>query len=680
MGSRRLALALSLITPLIQGRFKAQSLAINRCGDSHTPLVQSILVTVVSTTSQDKQGSITLGSIAATFDTGLGVPGLSGEVRRFTAGIRVVTALMCALLLAAAESPLSSSAAFVVLVPYCLWAGWVLWREARGRTRMSALWAYWIDVAWSCVTMKLLSSAALVWVVTLVHPVVVVSIGYGVRHGVVLASVASLGLLWATPNLWAWHPPWAPQATLPGVPTLLALVLVPAAALLARPMSQLRSRLALIGELGAKLDARRGLQPICTELAERLRQCAQADVVALVLPMRHSTPAVVATKAEGSFTAKPEVHAELETLLAAAPVCPVSYVERHRWDLRRRTFVHARALAAGRAVGVKPTGTQPVPLDAGGNAHLPSQFSSQFPSQALPQAPPQSQWDSAFISASLPTSRRQGQALVPPLAALAQLLGVRSLHVVPLTRYGRDNGHFVVGYHHTRNNLHDVFALAGATPELLRIIEQAALVDQLQEETASHERARIGRDLHDSAIQPYLGLKYAVECVALRIAPDNPARAEVDALAELVNGEVAALRELISGLRTGNDGGDSALVPAVRRQVRRFALLFGIEVEIDCPNHLPTTRALASALFHMVNEVLNNIRKHTPATRVWIKLSIEAGAFLIVVRDDAGSVQGHLLPDFRPGSLSERAAELGGSLKISHPDGINTEMAIQIPL
>jgi signal transduction histidine kinase len=602
--------------------------------------------------------------------------GLSGEMRRFTAGIRVVTALLCAVLLVANEAHIGNNLVLLPLVLYCLWAGWVLWVEAQGRARGSALWNYWVDVAWACITMKLLVASATMLVITLVHPVVVASIGYGVKQGVLLALFAAVGLLLSNPSGLAWGPA---NALSQNLPSLLVWVLVPAAALLARPMSLLRSRIALIGDLGAKLDPRRGLQPICAELAERLRHSAQADVVALVLPSAHRTPAVVATLAEGSFVAKPAVHAELEGLLAATPICPVSFVQRPWWDLRPRTMVHTavrpprreteqprRRAQAGARMGPS-AGTQPATLDTanGGlrtNASAPSQL------------------DSAFISANLPTTRRQSLALVPPLATLAQMLDVRSLHVVPLTRYGRDNGHFVVGYKHSRSSLHDVFALAGAAPELLRIIEQAALVDQLQEETASHERARIGRDLHDSAIQPYLGLKYAVECVALRIPHDNPARAEVDALADMVNGEVAALRELISGLRTGNDGGDSALVPAVRRQVRRFALLFGIEVDIDCPDNLPTTRALASALFHMVNEVLNNIRKHTCATRVWIRLWIDAGAFWIVVSDDAGTVQGTASKDFRPTSLSERAAELGGSLKISHPDGLNVELAIQIPL
>jgi signal transduction histidine kinase len=540
--------------------------------------------------------------------------GPSGEMRRFTAGIRVVTALLCTVLLIAKEPEVGTFALFVLLA-YCLWSGWVLWTEATGRGRGSALWTYWVDVAWSCLTMKMLSAGTMMMVLTLVHPVVVVSIGYGVKQGVLLALLAALGMLFDVNSdlirglSLSWHE---------RLPTLVVLTLVPAAALLSRPMSLLRSRMALIGGLGVQLDPRRGLEPICAELVERLRVGTLADVVALVLPSSQGAPAMLATRDEGSFRAKDEVHAHLERLLEAAPDCPVSFIRRRWWDIRPSTRIHGD-----------------LPLSVG---------------------------------------------LAAALGELAQMLDVRSLHVVPLTRYGRQNGHFVVGYSRSRSANQDVSALSGAAPELLRIIEQAALVDQLQDETASHERARIGRDLHDSAIQPYLGLKYAVECVALRIPQDNPARAEVDALAQLVNGEVSSLRELISGLRTGGDTGDNALVPAVRRQVRRFALLFGIEVEVTCPDQLPTTRALASALFHMVNEVLNNIRKHTAARRVWITLSVEAAVFLMVVRDDAGSVRGHSFKEFLPTSLSERASELGGSLKISRPDGLNTELVIQIPL
>ena len=541
-------------------------------------------------------------------------------MRRFSAGIRVVTALLCTVLLVSHESR-PSALAVGVLLAYSAWSGWLLWIEASGRSDLTGSWPYWIDVAWACAAMKLFVVGSMMMVITLVHPVVLTSIGYGVSQGVLLALVAALGMLLNDSGGMAddFELGWRRA-----LPALLVLVLVPAAAVLSRPMGVLRRRLALIVELEAELDSRRGLEPICGELVQRLCAGTHADVVALVLPSRVGAPAMIASPEDGSFRARPEVHASLESQLSQLPPCAVSHVVRSWWDPRRRTRLHAKVRAT--------------------------------------------------------------RALSAALAEMARMLSVRSLHVVPLTRYAQQHGHFIIGYRRPRTASQDLAALTSAAPELLRIVEHAALVDQLQEESAGHERARIGRDLHDSAIQPYLGLKYAVECVALRIPPDNPARAEVDALAELVNSEVASLRELISGLRTGNDRGDSALVPAVRRQAARFALLFGIGVEVDCPDSLPTTRALAAALFHMVNEVLNNVRKHTHARRVWLALSIDDSHFKLHVRDDASSAGSHGSPgnrlpvDFKPTSLTERATELGGTLTVSSPDGLNTELLIRIPL
>jgi signal transduction histidine kinase len=396
-----------------------------------------------------------------------------------------------------------------------------------------------------------------------------------------------------------------------------ALALLPAAALVARPMSALRRSMALVDDFEGSLDPRRGLEAVCADLVEHVRSRTQAGVVALVLPSEAGAPAMLASRGEGCFRVKAEVHSGIETLLTHVPACPVSHAERHRWDPRQVTW--------------------------------------------------------AWTADLLP------QKLTVDLKELARTLDVRRLHIFPLTRYGRPHGHVVVGYHSQGLSQFDLTALADAAPEMLRVVEQAALVDLLQEESAGHERARIGRDLHDSAIQPYLALKYAVESVALRVPPDNPARAEIDMLTELVNGEVAALRELISALRTGSMHGESTLVPAVRRQVKRFSTLFGIQVELDCPSNLPTTRAVANSLLHMVNEVLNNIRRHTMARHVWVKLSAESQNIRLVVRDDGGTVRGLPAEEFNPSSLTQRAAELGGFLTISRPDDLNTELVIQIP-
>ena len=541
--------------------------------------------------------------------------GPSAEMRRFSAGMRAIVAMLVSLIMLGGSAPRGLALTTTLLV-YALWAGWVLWAEASGRARGPALWHFVLDITWTAVLLQLTDDAAHMLTLTLVQPVVLTSIGFGVRRGVQLALLAAAAVI---ADL-AHQPPRLQETSLSQALTLLGvLALVPAAALLARLMSLLRQRLALVADIEAALDPRRGLEAVAAQLVQRLREGTGAQVVGLVLPAASGAPAMLCSASEESFRTSADVHQQLETLLADTPPNPVTHVQRRRWRPLRGTRVHGSSSASPLKLGAR-------------------------------------------------------------MDALASLLEVRVLVVVPLSRYQRRHGHLLLGLPAVGSRHQDVLALSHAAPELLRIVEQAALVDQLQEESASHERARIGRDLHDSAIQPYLGLKYAVECVALRIPPDNPARPELDALAELVNGEVSALRELISGLRSDDGPGDNALVPAVRRQVWRFALLFGIDVDIDCPDNLATTRALADALFHMVNEAMNNIRKHSPARRVWIRLWADGSNVHLVVRDDAGSLRGRAARPFQPVSLHERVAELGGILHINQPDGLNTELVIQVPL
>jgi len=155
---------------------------------------------------------------------------------------------------------------------------------------------------------------------------------------------------------------------------------------------------------------------------------------------------------------------------------------------------------------------------------------------------------------------------------------------------------------------------------------------------------------------------------------------EIQGLLALVDHEVDELREIISSMRSGEPRGDNALVPAVRRQVRRFGVLFGIQVHLDTPDEIHTTRALAGALFHMVNEALNNVRKHTSAREAWVTLDADEASIVLAVQDNAGTLQGRPVEDFVPRSLSERAKELGGTLVVTRPNAMDTRLVITIPI
>jgi len=266
------------------------------------------------------------------------------------------------------------------------------------------------------------------------------------------------------------------------------------------------------------------------------------------------------------------------------------------------------------------------------------------------------------------------------LQQLAALMSVNALVVVPLCRRGRCVGRLAIGLRAAHPLGAGTEQLEGVAADALRLLEAARRVDQLQSEGEDIERARIGRDLHDSAVQPYLGLKFALEAMLLRTDIDNPMRPDLQAIVRLVSRETEDLRELIADMRNPAPRGDNALVPAVRRQVRRFSELFGIEVQLDAPAQVITSRQMAAQVFHLVNEALNNVRKHTPATEVRLSLRSAPGAVRLRISDNAGSVLRRGGPDFHPTSLIERIDSLGGVLTVHRPDGLNTELVITIPL
>jgi signal transduction histidine kinase len=138
--------------------------------------------------------------------------------------------------------------------------------------------------------------------------------------------------------------------------------------------------------------------------------------------------------------------------------------------------------------------------------------------------------------------------------------------------------------------------------QIVPVLDNAMLLEQLVTATAETERARIGRDLHDSAIQPYVGLKFAIEALARQIPAGTPLALHARSLVTMASEELHSLREIVSGLRGAGGSGDALLEQAVRRQAARFAALFDMQVEVRTEGDLPVSRRLSGELFHMVSE------------------------------------------------------------------------------
>ncbi len=410
------------------------------------------------------------------------------------------------------------------------------------------------------------------------------------------------------------------QHLLPALGVLLIPVL---ANLAARPIAALRRRVALAAELERELDPRRGLQAVGLVVADRLRQAAGAQRVILFHRDAELPTVLVADQDDSAYEASPALASRLLPVLAELPVA-------------------AMALDVGQAPG-------------------------------------------NGLTSEAPLAARQ--VVEPALRQIAGLLEAQTLQLVPDTPGEARSGWLLVAYGqrgadavHGGDGPWPLSALSAFAVDMRRLVQQASYVDTLQSEIAAHERARIGRDLHDSAVQPYLGLKFAIDVVAQRCTADNPIHAQVQDLRQFCENELNELRDTVAVLRTGAVRGDNSLVPALRRQAKRFTTLFGIETTLELPEELVVSRALSGAVLHMVNEALNNVRRHSKAKNVWVKVARDEHALQLVVRDDAGQRSGFPTPSFEPRSLTERTRELGGTLELHHHKGLDTEIHITIPV
>lgn len=256
-------------------------------------------------------------------------------------------------------------------------------------------------------------------------------------------------------------------------------------------------------------------------------------------------------------------------------------------------------------------------------------------------------------------------------------IGAQAL-ALPLQSYGQPRGHLCLRRSEEAFSTDELRWLHDVMREVLPLLERSDLLEQLQRETAARERERMGRDLHDSAVQPYLGLKYGLEALARHAGPDSPISAKIGQLVQMATEELQTLRDVVSGLRSGQDPGRSASLGALQRQVNRFEALYGLKVQVFAPAALELRGSAAKAVLHMVNEALTNVRRHTSATAVTILLDVQQSSVVLRLRNDHGPGEA-LAADFVPRSLTERATELGGGVVVAHESNF-TEIAITLPV
>ena len=213
---------------------------------------------------------------------------------------------------------------------------------------------------------------------------------------------------------------------------------------------------------------------------------------------------------------------------------------------------------------------------------------------------------------------------------------------------------------------------------VMPVIENVRLVDRLATYAAEEERQRIARDIHDSVIQPYIGLQMGLAAVSNKIsAGGEGVSSDIARLIEMTDGGIADLRRYVRGLKESGEQ-ESSLLTSVQRFAGKYAEATGIDVRVEADQKILMNDRLAAEVFQMIAEGLSNIRRHTQARQAVIALACSDDELSLRIEND--NSDGAASPSFLPRSIKDRATALGGQLRVEQREGGYTSVVIQIPL
>jgi len=156
---------------------------------------------------------------------------------------------------------------------------------------------------------------------------------------------------------------------------------------------------------------------------------------------------------------------------------------------------------------------------------------------------------------------------------------------------------------------------------------------------------------------------------------------ELERLDELVGQATADIRRLVYDLRPP-ELDQLGLVSTLRQHAERFSRETGTAVRFTADANLTVPAAMEVAIFRIVQEALVNVQKHAHASQVAVRLRQE-GECLTLEIDDNGIGLPADGADRRAGtglgSMSERAAVLGGRMSMSSLPQGGTALVACIP-
>ena len=215
-------------------------------------------------------------------------------------------------------------------------------------------------------------------------------------------------------------------------------------------------------------------------------------------------------------------------------------------------------------------------------------------------------------------------------------------------------------------------------------IEKSRNEELSQQHIIKDERTRIAHELHDSLAQTLASLRFQVRVLdeTLHQGDESTTWQKLEQIENSLDEANTELRELIANFRA--PAYNQSLLDAIEKIVSQFRSETGIKTYLQKEwSNSPLTGECETQILRIIQEALWNIRKHSEAKTVRIMLrDCLQGKCHILIEDDGIGIndQAYGSPGEHIGLtiMRERAARLGGKLRVESEPGEGTRIVLEL--
>lgn len=220
-----------------------------------------------------------------------------------------------------------------------------------------------------------------------------------------------------------------------------------------------------------------------------------------------------------------------------------------------------------------------------------------------------------------------------------------------------------------------------------------ALARAEQQQTLERERMRIARDMHDEVGSKLTKISFLSERVRVDADSAGPNAEKIEAIARTSRELLKTMDEIVWVVNPRNDTLENLTAYLSHYAVEYFQNT-RIESELRLPREIPPcplSSEMRHNLFLAFEEALNNVLKHSAATRVKVEMAVHGPEFEITIADNGRGFEVSGLPTGngrerggRNGNglrnMRQRLADLGGECLIASRPGAGATVTLRIRL